>query len=745
MKKRSAYVVCCLLASACVPAGGSGGGARDGGGVVVPDPDQGRTLLLDAAPDDGVDEDGGIAADGAATDGGAADTGGADVGPAPDAAPPDARPIPPGPACDDGVDNDDDGLFDLADPDCSSPADPTERGENPITQCSNGEDDDGDGIVDFPDEPGCVSAGDDNEEDPFTVAACANGEDDDEDGLVDFPRDPGCQGRGDTLEDDPDPLPDCGNGLDDDGDGEVDYPQDLGCDSAADHREGNPCGEGVEIVDLNVHLARAAAYDGDLTGAPGDSVASCGGAAGGEQIFIWRVERTLDRLVFDTRHAETEAPVVMYLRRRCLGPDVACDRGAGEENGTVLVVERPAPGVYYLAVDTGSRNRVGRFRLTVDEVDPPQCRNLIDDDDDGLLDLADPGCVETEDDDELDPPEPPVCANGLDDDEDGATDYPDDEDCEAAGGDREAPLCGLEVPAIEVGQAGGEFELDILPAGSPSRAQGTCEPGPSPELLVVVTLDEPSDITVAVLEANQQPARVGLHARSDCLLIQSELACTRVADGGTISLPGLDRGVHYIFIEQGVVPPAAGRLAQVRVSSNLRECNDELDNDVDGLIDLADLGCVRGTDDDESDDPLEPPACANGIDDNGDGDIDWPDDAGCEAAGDPDEQPPCAGQIFGGVCVNHVSGACQNGSAIQYCAAENRGRVMSRAEFTAIVAGGWVRPNASYHTVTVQGYDQCAADNPQAIGNVGIPGWGERHWNCGDVHNYCNRAIICVR
>ncbi len=763
---RTLVAAACLWVVGCVPAGGNSGGddTEDVGARGDSGP---RPILLDGAAEAPDAADAELGGDDAADtdpradqDGGGADMAAAaacsngldddrdgrvdDDDPGCDGPDDDDETDPPpaGPACDDGLDNDDDGFFDVADPDCSSPADPTERGGNPVSACSNGLDDDEDGLIDFPEEPGCVAAGDETEEDPFTAAACGNGEDDDEDGHIDFPSDPGCQGRGDTLEDDPEPPPACGNGEDDDGNGEVDYPDDFGCESAADPTEGNPCGEGVDIVDLAAHLAGNEAYEGDLTDAPGVSVASCGGAAGGEQLFVWRVDRALDRLVFSTRHEETEAPVVMYLRRRCGGADLLCDRGAAGENGTALVVERPAIGTWFLAVDTGSRNRVGRFRLTVEEVESPQCRNGIDDDEDGRLDLADPGCVESEDDDEADPDEPPVCANGVDDDEDGFIDYPDDEDCEAAGADREAPLCALEVATIEVGQDGGEFELPVLPAGTPSRTQGTCEFGPSPEVLLVVTLDEPSEVEVEVFGPDGAPQAAGLYARPDCVVIQDELACLAAGQGGVLSLRGLERGVYYVFVEQGVVPPPVPRTARVSILSNLRECNDEIDNDADGLTDLADLGCTRGLDDDEGDDPAEPPACANGIDDNMDGDIDWPDDAGCEAAGDVDEQPPCAGMFFGGVCVNHVSPACQGGSALQYCAQADRGRIITHAEFLAIVAGGWVRPNGSYHTVTVAEYAMCA---PEGIGNIGIPGWGDRHWNCGDVHDYCNRAIICVR
>lgn len=102
----------------------------------------------------------------------------------------------------------------------------------------------------------------------------------------------------------------------------------------------------------------------------------------------------------------------------------------------------------------------------------------------------------------------------------------------------------------------------------------------------------------------------------------------------------------------------------------------------------------------------------------------------------------CAGQVIGGVCVVHQSAECVNGSVEAYCDQQG-GEPITFAEFQAIVAGGWVRPNGSYHTMAVAQYDQCP--NDAGYGNVGIPGFGDFNlWACGENQNYCNRAMICV-
>ena len=73
-------------------------------------------------------------------------------------------------ACNDGTDNDGDGVADFPnDPGCDSPSDATEADDCPsgpnCPACSNGMDDDGDGVSDYGDDPGCASASDGDEED----------------------------------------------------------------------------------------------------------------------------------------------------------------------------------------------------------------------------------------------------------------------------------------------------------------------------------------------------------------------------------------------------------------------------------------------------------------------------------------------------------------------------------------------------------------------------------------------------
>ena len=547
-------------------------------------------------------------------------------------------PIPP-PQCNDGLDNDADDRIDRDDPDCSSELDPTEGGEDPLTECSDGLDNDENGESDWPEDRGCHSAGDPSEG-AIDLAACANEMDDDADGLTDYPLDPGCGGRGDRSEDDPERPSECSDGIDNDENGVTDFPDDPGCTAAGDSREVGPCGADVDVIDLNAWLAENAFYDGTTVDAPARTTGSCGGGAGGELIFTYRVDRPLEALSFTTNFAETASPVVMYLRADCLSAqDALCDRGTANLPGRVLTIDEPAEGLYFLFVDTGSRDGGGAFRLGVDVVGPPECQDTFDNDADGLIDADDPGCTGVSDRDETDPDEPAICNDGLDNDMDGEIDYPADPDCVAQGAPREAPLCPFDVPVIDVGQAGGMFELPVLER-VPGGTNGTCEPGGSPEYLLLLELDDPSDVTVQIFE-NGIPASASIHARTDCADVATETGCRRSVDNMMpLALNNLDRGRHFIFAEQGFLAAENDRQVVVTVVSNIRACNNLIDDDLDELIDLDDPGCTQGLDDSEND-PPEVPECADGIDNDEDGNIDFPADPNCDAAGDVDEALAC--------------------------------------------------------------------------------------------------------
>jgi probable HAF family extracellular repeat protein len=141
-------------------------------------------------------------------------------------------------ACDDGIDDDDDGLVDFPnDPGCTDAADVSE--ENAPPACGDGVDDDGDGRVDFPADPGCASLSDVTETDPTLI--CDDATDNDGDGFADA-ADPGCPFPESSPEN---PL--CDDGIDNDGDGNTDF-ADAACSPTWPYWEARPCGVGAELL-----------------------------------------------------------------------------------------------------------------------------------------------------------------------------------------------------------------------------------------------------------------------------------------------------------------------------------------------------------------------------------------------------------------------------------------------------------------------------------------------------------------
>lgn len=153
-------------------------------------------------------------------------------------------PPPPTAQCADGLDNDTDGLVDMADPGCTSASDNDETnsggGGGGTAQCADGVDNDSDGLVDMAD-PGCTNAADNDETNSGgggSTTQCSDGVDNDGDNLVDM-SDPGCTSASDNDETNTTggggsgSTPACRDNIDNDGDNLVDS-ADPGC-----HSDGN--------------------------------------------------------------------------------------------------------------------------------------------------------------------------------------------------------------------------------------------------------------------------------------------------------------------------------------------------------------------------------------------------------------------------------------------------------------------------------------------------------------------------
>ncbi|MBT8492549.1 MAG: hypothetical protein KJO07_05780, partial [Deltaproteobacteria bacterium] len=266
-------------------------------------------------------------------------------------------------ACEDGVDNDADGLIDDGDPGCAFNGD-SETPEPP--HCQDGIDNDSDGFIDTGD-PGCTGPNDTDEENP-PVAACKDGIDNDSDGATDFPNDPGCTLSVDDDESDSCPsgdnCPACGNGVDDDDDGLVDYPEDSGCTNAGDGDEFNAdptiCGASVPVS----LLPGNGIAEGTFGGSQNNLISADCGGTGTEVAFQFTVTET-QTLVVTTQFPETTTDTVIYVRSDCRmpGTELGCNDDEGSETTSLLVLEDVAPGDYFLIID--SNNEPGNYKVQV--------------------------------------------------------------------------------------------------------------------------------------------------------------------------------------------------------------------------------------------------------------------------------------------------------------------------------------------------------------------------------------------
>jgi glutamine amidotransferase-like uncharacterized protein len=151
--------------------------------------------------------------------------------------------------------------------------------------------------------------------------------------------------------------------------------------------------------------------------------------------------------------------------------------------------------------------------------------------------------------------------------------------------------------------------------------------------------------------ADNQPGIIGFNYGSGRLLLvgpHPEIEEDDSRDGNNFAeeLSDGPDGSDWPFIWTGVDWILQDPISQPP-GTQLKQCNDGIDNDGDSLVDLADPGCDDILDDDETD-PV-PNQCEDGIDNDNDGFIDFPADIGCTDSSDNDETNPPVTQCNDGI------------------------------------------------------------------------------------------------
>jgi hypothetical protein len=509
--------------------------------------------------------------------------------------------------CNDGIDNNNNGLTDCADPDCDGfVGEATTCGEGACTATGNL-------ICQNAGQADTCTPGNPGAEGPFNNANCSDSVDNDCDGLTDA-SDPDCEA----------PPEICDNSSDDNGNGLADC-----ADPQCDNFVYGPtiCGEG------------ACAATGSLVCRNGAQTDTCTpGSPQGEGPFA---DPSCEDNIDNNCDGLTDAN-----DPNCTAPPETCDNGQ-DDNGDGLVdcEDLQCAGVTFGACNTGNPGVCAAGTLVCDGAgvgpacvqDQPagtegpigdgSCSDGTDNDCNGLTDETDPNCQ----------PGPEICDNNLDDNDDGLVDCADPM-CEGFVGQPES--CNTGLPGIcSTGTLtcsnNEKFCDQERPAGpeGPSTSP-TCSDGQDNDCDGLADANDP-DCTVPLEVCDN-----GLDDNSNGLVDCEDPQCKGMTFGGcnTGNLGICADGSLTCDGSQPGQVCAQDQTAQPEGPAGSPSCGDGLDNDCDGLSDTDDLDCQAP--------PVE--NCDNGIDDNGNGLIDC--------------QDPECDQVTFGACDTGNAGVCAAGT-----------------------------------------------------------------------------------
>ena len=498
-------------------------------------------------------------------------------------------------------------------------------------ECSDGVDNDGDGKIDYPDDPGCIAPQQDNETD-------------------DCPSGPAC--------------PQCSNGKDDDGNGLTDYPNDPGCTSAADPTEftlnAAACGPAVMVHELPTTLQAMGTFVATDTYA---NVSPCGG--GGSMIVAeaWELHLSEPKVIVASTAGSSVDTVLDVRSKNCAATDseVACNNDTSATDNSATVTTSLDAGDYYLLVE--SRNGdVGTYQLNVQEFSgegtpcqmttdcgpglvcrvpmggsamvcsKPMCSDGVDDDGDGKADYPDdPGCTDPSDNDEMDDcpsgPMCPECANGKDDDGDGLTDYPADTSCKAASGTSEACTSTEGVTALTMGTTMGTT------VGATDDYMPTCASGTGgTDVTYELDLPATTSLTIRVEDPSFASFPDAVLLGSSCKA--PELDCQTFDP--TLTEGPLAAGKYYLVVDSDdSTLPGPFTVTVSGTIANGASCEGALAQS--GALACGPTATCKGTAGSRT---CQVAKCSNGVDDDGDGKKDYPNDPGCSSPLDDTEANP---------------------------------------------------------------------------------------------------------
>ncbi len=496
--------------------------------------------------------------------------------------------------------------------------------------CTNGVDDDGDNLVDCAD-PDCIT--DPNCGGPGVELACTDNVDNDADGLTDCD-DPDCAGDPSCVV--PGTETDCADGLDNDQDGSTDCgDSDCTFEPACDAGDGDCCTANGSpgCVDEPGEDCVCAA-DPFCCNNQWDAICAseyqnqCGGSCAGTEICTNGLDDDGDGFA-DCDDSDCAA------EPSCLPPpnEIACTNGFDDDLDGLTDCDDP-----------------DCFLNPACNIPPTEisCNDGVDNDQDGLVDCADsdcatfPGCVN--------PPET-NCANGIDDDADGLTDC-NDSDCQfnpncahnefdcADGVDNDLDGqvdcadgdCSADIACVSTGvcnpvgnlTCGSTIFASNFGSGSTNQQDVYCGYNPGgwfgPEISWIFTPTWNGFVDITLTGLTQD---LDIQA-----LVQDGAGCDpNDCEANGWNPPPQPEQMdwfafagtpYYILIDGWQGAQSSFTLTVTCTPLNEQDCADGLDDDNDGQIDCADIDCLGSAACPET-------VCTDGVDNDADGFIDCAD------------------------------------------------------------------------------------------------------------------------
>lgn len=479
--------------------------------------------------------------------------------------------------CKNNLDDDGDGDLDCQDDEC--------RGQGPcqFENCQNGVDDDGDGATDCQDlacaqQPFCLPEGN-----------CADGVDNDQDNVIDC-NDVDCADDGPCL-----PETVCDDGLDSDLDNLIDCADPdcaLACSEDCSDGEDNDQDNLVDCQDPS--CANDPICSG---GAIGDACTSDPECAGDVCL-----EEAVDG--FPSGYCSQNCDLAVGV---CDAPGDGLCIDVGLPTGLCLdacLVASPDCSAGYSCVDvSGGLGQGVCFPACTNNNQCPttnicnpddgfcaqfleDCDNNADDDEDGLVDCADagclqdPGCADFED-----------CFDGIDNDADGAVDCVDSSCAVSCANACLSPI-NPTLPTVQ----------NSTNTGHANVADGSCQLNPisgppgggGGDVVYRVVSNVAGLLDLSLTSAT---ADLGLFVHTVCGNSVTETGCSDIFLAGgteTLQVPITPGQPLFVFVG-GFSAPDQGQYTlnmEILPGATPEQCNDGQDNDLDGTIDCQDANCA---------------------------------------------------------------------------------------------------------------------------------------------------------